>query len=182
MSQNRPKMQAINLPQYAGNAQVSNRGIVAGFVGAVNDTVLLWDVANQVVVSPMPTANSFTIVNDANLGTSVLIILPGIYTLTLSLTVNVTGTPTIVAGINVGGAGLTADPTYTTCVAVGRVVIITADDQATMSLTATVNVVSPGQTIPVRFQASNGAGGAPAATSLLIANCSYAISRVDLAD
>lgn len=180
MPQNRPKLQSINLPQYPGNIAAQNRGLVAGFVGAVNDTVLLWDPANQSIV---PTADSgVTITNDANAGTSVLLVKPGIYVLRLSLVVNVTGTPTIVAGINVGGAGLTTDPSYTTCVSVGRVVIITADDQAGIELVATINVESPGQTIPVRFQASNGAGGAPAADSLVIADCAYAISRVDIAD
>lgn len=180
MSQNRPKLQRINLPQYPTQVAASSRGIVAGFTGAVNDTVLLWSGVNDAIV---PTASPrVTITNDANAGTSVLITRPGIYLARLSLVVGVVGLPTIVAGINVGGAGLTVDPSFTTCVALGRVVIITADDRATITLAASINVVSPGQTVPVRFQASNGAGAAPAANSLVIADAAYSIDRLDIAD
>jgi hypothetical protein len=181
MPQNRPKLQHINMPQYRNMVSVRSHTIDAGFTGSTNDTVLLWSGgANQTIVSN--TAADVTVTNSATDGTSVLITTPGIYVASLLLTVNVTGTPTIVAGINLTGNGLTADPSLTTCAALGRVLVVTADDAATISLSTTFNVVSPGQTIPVRFQASNGAGAVPAANSLVLVNASYQIFRIDIAD
>ena len=179
MPQNRPKLPSINLQQYPQNFGARSRALVAGFTGAVNDTVLLWTGANDTLAPT--TSSGITITNDANLGTSVLIDTPGIYVVRLSLEVNTVGTPTIVAGINIGGAGLTGDPSYANCVALGRVLIVTADDVAGIELVTTIVVAEAGQTIPVRFQASNGAGAAPAAASLAVANCLYSIDRVDSA-
>lgn len=179
MPQTRPKLQNINVPQYAGHIAVTSRALNAAFTGSTNDCTLLWTGANDTIV---PAANSgVTITNSAALGTSVLLTEPGIYLATLTLDVNVTGTPTILAGITNTAVGLNANPAFANgALTLGQVVVVTADDQTSLTLSATVNVTrATPQTI--RFMASNGANGAPAANSLLVANCSYSIDRVDIA-
>lgn len=180
MPQNRPKLQLQNMPQYSGTVSASSRGLVAGFTGSTNDAVLLWSGTNDATTQLVP--GDIAITNSATLGTSVAITRSGVYVVTLSLVVNVSGTPTIVAAITTQTTNLATDPSFANgAIVLGQVVTTTADDRSTITLSTTFNVGTTGLANPIRFMASNGAGAAPAADSLVIADCSYSINRVDAA-
>jgi hypothetical protein len=163
--------QNINLPLSARNELLNTGGLVASpFTGAVNTSVLLFAAA----ATPTGPQGAVAIpswafaTNDANAGTVVVLLEPGMYfaQLYVQQVASVDVTYGISQDVVVGG--FTAVPAFATAgmLAVQRRVTIAGQTQISTPLSAYIPVSPENSQIgtSVRFHATLTAGGAPAVT------------------
>lgn len=172
MSQNRPRLQSINMGQIGDLAAATGNGLT-GPTGSTNDTVLRFTAANTVV-----TGNGITVTDSATLGTLVTVTNPGIYLCVLSVnTTEQAGPTTAILAITLNSTIVLANPTFAGgAVALGRSTIeLTAGVQEFSNTLMAYITCTSGQTQLVRFQASDGADGAP--TNLNTTIASFSVRR-----
>ena len=163
--------QAVDLPLAARNELLNTGGLVVSpFTGAVNTAVLLFTAAATPVgpqgAVAIPTWA--TSANDANAGTSVTLLKPGMYFVQLYCQQVAAVDVTYGISQDAAAGAITAVPAFATAgiVAVQRRVTIAGQTQVATHLSALVPV-SPEQSIAgsvIRFLATLSAGGAPANT------------------
>ncbi len=168
--------QSINLPLTERREIVNTGGLVVSpFTGAVNDAVLLFSAAG-VVTGP---AADMVETNNANDGTSVLVRKAGIYE--IKLYVEQTAGTTVTFGVSddVAAAGLNSDPSFAIAgfLDVQNSVTV-AGHTAALSVTTYAFIRPEDQSSIIRFHATNGANGAPAA-ALTAKAVYYRIRRIN---
>lgn len=177
MSQNRPKLQSINLGQYGGTVAATGRGLT-GPTGSTDDTVLRFTAANTTVEG-----QGIVVADSAANATIVTITNPGLYLCTLSL--NATeqgGATTSLIAITRDSTIVLADPTFAggAFVLANCTLATTGGTQQMSNTLMGYTAVTSGQTALVRFQASNGSNAAP--TNLSTTLATFSVRRVSMFD
>ncbi len=175
----RPLLQNLNQSRSQDHSAFNSDLAASPFTGSVNDNILLWQAANQVVTGP---GADFTIANSATLGTTVQINKKGVYFVELGVAL-ISAAAAVVLGISqdVAAAALTGNILIGTAGALVASSIITlVDADFHFEALSTMVFVSPEQEVGgtiIRFHAG-AAAGAPPTVMLAATTTYYRIRRI----